>query len=102
MLGVSFLSEIDLFKHLPDSCLEVLEKDSNLLNCSAGYLFSAQNKLAECSSSWRRARFTLSKPMAIKVNDRGASTSAIFGVMGCFGRENTSLPQRLSRTRASE
>ena len=41
MLDVSFLSEIDLFKHLPDSCLEVLEKNSNVLNCSAGHLVSA-------------------------------------------------------------
>jgi hypothetical protein len=39
MLDVSSLSEIDLFKHLPDSCLEVLEKDSNVLNCSARHLF---------------------------------------------------------------
>ena len=34
MLDVSFLSGIDLFKHLPDSCLEALEKDSNVLDCS--------------------------------------------------------------------
>jgi hypothetical protein len=34
-----FLSEIDLFKQLSDSCLETLEKDSNVLRCSAGHLF---------------------------------------------------------------
>jgi hypothetical protein len=39
MLDVSFLSGIDLFKHLPDSCLEALEKGSEVLNCSAGHLF---------------------------------------------------------------
>ena len=39
MLDVSCLSEIDLFRQLPDSCLEALEKDSNVLNCSPGNLF---------------------------------------------------------------
>jgi signal-transduction protein with cAMP-binding, CBS, and nucleotidyltransferase domain len=39
MLEVSFLSEIDLFKQLPDSCLEALEKDCHVLNCRAGHLF---------------------------------------------------------------
>ena len=39
MLDVRFLSGIDLFKCLPDACLEALEKDSNVLNCSAGHLF---------------------------------------------------------------
>ena len=33
MLDVSFLSEIDLFRHLPDSCLRAIEKASNVLNC---------------------------------------------------------------------
>jgi hypothetical protein len=32
MLDVGFLSEIDLFRHLPDSCLKAIEKASNVLN----------------------------------------------------------------------
>ena len=36
---MSFLSGIDLLKHLPDSCPEALKKDSDVLNCSAGHLF---------------------------------------------------------------
>ena len=39
MLDISFLSGIELFKHLPDFCLEALEKGSNIVNCSAGHLF---------------------------------------------------------------
>jgi hypothetical protein len=31
MLDVSFPSGTDLFKHLPDSCLEALEKDRHRL-----------------------------------------------------------------------
>ena len=38
MLDASCLSEIELFKQIPDSCLEALEKDSNVLSCSAGHL----------------------------------------------------------------
>jgi CRP-like cAMP-binding protein len=44
MLDMSFLSGIDLFKDLPNSCLEVLKKDSHILDCSAGYLFYASEQ----------------------------------------------------------
>jgi signal-transduction protein with cAMP-binding, CBS, and nucleotidyltransferase domain len=39
MLDVGFLSGIDLFKHLPDSCLEALEKESQVLDCKCGHRF---------------------------------------------------------------
>src|ERR1700674_2081651 len=46
MLDVSFRSEIDLFRHLPDSCLEALEKNSHVLNCSTGHLFFQPARLS--------------------------------------------------------
>jgi hypothetical protein len=39
ILDVSFLSGIELFEHLPDSCLEALQKDSQIFDCDAGHLF---------------------------------------------------------------
>jgi hypothetical protein len=41
MLDVSFLSGIDIFEHLPGSCLEALEKDSEVFDCESGHLFYA-------------------------------------------------------------
>ena len=34
-----FLVEVDLFKHLPESCLDSLVNDSRTLDCSTGHLF---------------------------------------------------------------
>lgn len=87
MLGVSFLSEIDLFKHLPDSCLEVLEKDSHLLNCSAGYLFFQPEQTGRVlfvleTGSVRTFKAYGDKKLTIAV----LQPPAIFGVMGCFGQ----------------
>jgi CRP-like cAMP-binding protein len=87
MLDVSFLSGIDLFKCLPDSCLEALEKDSNVLNCSAGHLFFQPDQAG-------RVLFVLEKG-AVRTfrthGDRKLTISmlqppAVFGVMGCFGQ----------------
>ena len=87
MLGVSFLSEIDLFKHLPDSCLEVLEKDSNVLNCSAGYLFFQPEQTGRVlfvleTGSVRTFKAYGDKKLTITV----LQPPAIFGMMGCFGQ----------------
>jgi len=87
MLDVSILSEIDLFKHLPDSCLEALEKDSNVLNCSAGHLFFQPEQTG-------RVLFVLEKGSVRTFRTYGDRTltitvfhpPAIFGVVGCFGR----------------
>jgi len=87
MLNVSFLSGIDLFKHLPDSCLEALEKDSHVLNCSARHLFFQPRQT-------RKVLFVLEKGSVrtfTTYGDRKLTIAvlqppAIFGVMGCFGQ----------------
>ncbi len=86
MLDVSFLSGIDLFKHLPGSCLEALEKDSNLLNCSAGHLFFQPEHTGRVlfvleTGSVRTFRIYGGRKLTITV----LQPPAIFGVMGCFG-----------------
>lgn len=87
MLDVSLLAEIDLFKQLPDSCLEALEKDSNVLNCSAGHLFFQPEQTG-------RVLFVLEKGSVRTFRTYGDRTltitvlqpPAIFGVLGCFGQ----------------
>jgi CRP-like cAMP-binding protein len=87
MLDVSFLSEIDLFKHLPDSCLEALEKDSNVLNYSAGHLFFQPEQTGGVlfvleTGSVRTFRAFGDRELTISV----LQPPAIFGVVGCFGQ----------------
>jgi CRP/FNR family transcriptional regulator, cyclic AMP receptor protein len=87
MLEVSSLSGIELFTHLPDSCLEALEKDSNVLNCSAGYLFFQPEQAGRVlfvleTGSVRTFKTYGDKKLTIAVLE----PPAIFGVMGCFGR----------------
>jgi CRP-like cAMP-binding protein len=87
MLDVSFLSEIDLFKHLPDSCLEALERDSNLLNCSAGHLLFQPEQSGGVlfvleTGSVRTFRAHGDRKLTIAV----LQPPAIFGVLGCFGQ----------------
>jgi CRP/FNR family transcriptional regulator len=87
MLEVSSLSGIELFKHLPDSCLEALEKDSNVLNCSAGHLFFQPEQTGRVlfvleTGSVRTFRTYGDRKLTIAV----LQPPAIFGVMGCFGR----------------
>ena len=87
MLDVSFLSGIDLFKHLPDSCLEALEKGSEVLNCSAGHSFFQPGQTG-------RVLFVLEKGSVRAFRTYGDRTltitvfqpPAIFGVVGCFGQ----------------
>jgi CRP-like cAMP-binding protein len=86
MLEVSSLSGIELFKHLPDSCLETLEKDSNVLNCSAGHLFFQPEQTGRVlfvleTGSVRTFRTYGGRKLTIAV----LRPPAIFGVMGCFG-----------------
>jgi len=87
MLDVSSLSEIDLFKHLPDSCLEALEKDGNVLNCSARHLFFQPRQTGKVlfvleKGSVRTFRTYGDRKLTIAV----LQPPAIFGVMGCFGQ----------------
>ena len=86
MLDVSFLSEIDLFKHLPDSCLEALEKDSEVLNCSAGHLFFQSEQTGRVlfvleKGSVRAFRTYGDRELTIAV----LQPPTVFGLMGCFG-----------------
>jgi CRP/FNR family transcriptional regulator len=87
MLDVTSLSRIELFKHLSDSCLEALEKNSEVLNCSAGHLlFQAQQT--------GRALFVLEKGLVRTFRTYGErkltiallQPPALFGIMGCFGQ----------------
>ena len=86
MLDVGFLSGVDLFKHLPDSCLEALEKDSNLLDCNAGHLFFQSKQTG-------RELFVLEKGLVRTFRTYGdrkltialLQPPAVFGIMGCFG-----------------
>lgn len=87
MLEVSSLSGIELFKHLPISCLEALEKASNLLNCPAGHLFFQPDQTGRVlfvleTGSVRTFRTYADRKLTIVV----LQPPAIFGVMGCFGR----------------
>ena len=87
MLEVSSLSGIELFKHLPDSCLETLEKDSNVLNCSAGHLFFQPEQTGRVlfvleTGSVRTFRMYGNRKLTIAV----LQPPAVFGVMGCFGK----------------
>jgi CRP/FNR family transcriptional regulator, cyclic AMP receptor protein len=87
MLDVSFLSGIELFKHLPDSCLEALEKDSLILNCFAGHLFFQADQTGSVlfvleRGSVRTFRTYGDRKITIAV----LQPPAIFGVLGCFGQ----------------
>src|SRR6266849_823147 len=87
MLDVSFLSGIDLFKHLPDSCLEALEKASEVLNCRAGHLFFQPEQTGRVlfvleTGSVRTFRTYGDRKLTIA----RLQPPAIFGVMACFGQ----------------
>lgn len=87
MLDVSFFSGIDLFKHLPDSCLEALEKDSHILDCSAGHVFYVAGQTSRVlfaleKGSVRTFRIYGDKKLTIAT----LQPPAIFGEMGCFGQ----------------
>jgi CRP/FNR family transcriptional regulator, cyclic AMP receptor protein len=87
MVDVSFLSEIDVFKQLPDSCIEALEKDSRVLNHSAGYLFFQPEQTGRVlfvleRGSVRTFRTYGDRKLTIMV----LQPPTIFGVMGCFGQ----------------
>jgi hypothetical protein len=54
MLDASSLSEIDLFKHLPDSCLEALEKDRNALSAGSWTSFVRGTALQKTARGYRK------------------------------------------------
>jgi hypothetical protein len=70
------LSGIELFKHLPDACLEALEKDSHILNCCAGHLFfSGRPDRQRAFRPGEGLRSHFPNLWREKANDCGASTS---------------------------
>jgi CRP-like cAMP-binding protein len=78
---------LDLFKHLPESCLTLLVKDSRVLDCAAGHLFFQAGELGN-------SLFVLEKGHVRTFRSYGDRTltiariepPAIFGEMGCFGQ----------------
>jgi CRP/FNR family transcriptional regulator, cyclic AMP receptor protein len=87
MRDVSFLSGIDLFKHLPDSCVEVLENDSNILNCSAGHLFFQPEQTGRVLFVLEKGSVRTFKTFGVrKLTIAVLQSPAIFGEMGCFGQ----------------
>ena len=87
MLDVSFLSGIDHFKHLPDSCLEAFEKGSEVLNCRAGHLFFQPEQTGRVlfvleTGSVRTFRTYGDRKLTIA----RLQPPTVFGVIGCFGK----------------
>jgi CRP/FNR family cyclic AMP-dependent transcriptional regulator len=82
-----FLAGVDLFKRLPESCLNLLVKDSRVLDCAAGHLFFQAGELGN-------SLFVLEKGHVRTFRSYGDKTltiariepPAIFGEMGCFGQ----------------
>jgi CRP-like cAMP-binding protein len=82
-----FLAGVDLFKHLPETCLDLLLKDSHILDCAAGHLFFQAGQLGN-------SLFVLEKGYARTFRSYGDKTltiarlepPALFGEMGCFGQ----------------
>jgi CRP-like cAMP-binding protein len=81
-----FLVEVDLFKHLPESCLDSLVNDSRTLDCSAGHLFFQAGQIGNSlfvleTGCVRIFRTCCNKTLTISKIDR----PGIFGESGCFG-----------------
>jgi|SRR5579862_7627073 len=81
-----FLVEADLFKHLPESCLDSLLNDSRTLNCSTGHLFFQAGQIGNSlfvleEGSVRIFRTYGRRTLTIsRIEPHG-----IFGESGCFG-----------------
>lgn len=87
MLDVSFLSGIDLFQHLPDSCLEALEKDSQVFDCKSGHLFYVAEQTGRTLFILEKGSVRTFRPYGDKrLTIATLQPPAIFGVLGCFGR----------------
>ena len=87
MLDVSFLSGIDLFQHLPDSCLEALEKDSQIFDCKSGHLFYVAEQTGRTLFILEKGSVRTFRPYGDKrLTIATLRPPAIFGALGCFGR----------------
>jgi CRP/FNR family transcriptional regulator, cyclic AMP receptor protein len=86
VLDLSVFSEIDLFRDLPETCLDVLERESNVLDCRAGHLFFQPAQTG-------RVIFVLEKGAVRLFRSYGGRKRtitvlhppALFGILGCFG-----------------
>lgn len=86
MLDVSFLSGIDLFQHLPHSCLEALEKDSQVFECTGGHLFYVAEQTGRTLFILEKGSVRTFRPYGDKrLTIATLRPPAIFGVLGCFG-----------------
>jgi CRP-like cAMP-binding protein len=80
------LIEVDLFKHLPESCLDSLVNDSRTLDCTAGHRFFQAGQIGN-------SLYVLEKGSVRMFGTYGNRTLTIatidppmiFGELGCFG-----------------
>jgi len=87
MLDVGFFSGIDLFQHLPDSCLEALQKDSQVFDCKGGHLFYVAEQAGRTLFILEKGSVRTFRPYGDKrLTIAALRPPAIFGVLGCFGR----------------
>lgn len=86
MLDVSVFSEIDLFTDLPESCLEVLERESNVLDCGAGHIFFESEQPGKMLFVLEAGAVRISRTYGDrKVTIAVLRPPDVFGVIGCFG-----------------
>ena len=82
-----FFEAVDLFKHLPESCLYSLLRDSQILDCPARHLFFQSGQIGN-------SLFVLEKGCVRIFKTSGNRTfpiariepPGIFGEIGCFGK----------------
>jgi CRP/FNR family transcriptional regulator, cyclic AMP receptor protein len=87
LVEAASLSAVDLFKQLPDSCLQALESDSKVQNYRAGHVFFRSGEHGEvlfllekgCVQTFRTSR---DKKLIIAE----LKPPAVFGEMGCIGQ----------------
>lgn len=87
MAEVGCPSEIDLFRDLPDSCLDALERDSRIVDFDAGHQFFGQGQPGETlflleKGVVRTFRNCREKKITIAIH----RAPAVFGETGCFGK----------------
>jgi CRP-like cAMP-binding protein len=81
-----FLVEVDLFKHLPESCLDSLVNDSRTFDCSAGHLFFQAGQLANSLFVLEKGCVRIFRTFGNKtLTSATIDRPGIFGELGCFG-----------------
>ena len=81
-----FLVGVDLFKHLPESCLDSLVNDSRILDCSAGHLFFQAGQVGNSLFVLEKGRVRMFKACGKRtLTIARIDSPGIFGESGCFG-----------------